>query len=299
MKNKFKRCALLLASSSLLAAHSVTAANALYNAGDLVLTFQKIGSSNTVYANLGNAATQFRGSTAGTAGGTNHLNIIDLSTTLEAAFGTGWQSDTGIYMGAVGVYSTDESTQDLVNGDPARALYVSKARTAVGTSGLANSTAWSLATGGDTAMSTAANNIFASNNVLETAETNSLTTIALTSVSQIDNQNPFLSGTIQGTAYGVFGGGVQQAGSASSYAQFAYGPSGTNEFMLDLYRMVAVEGIDGQVAGTGLPRRSTYEGTILVGSNGMASFVAIPEPSSLALGGLAAGALVLRRRRSA
>jgi hypothetical protein len=245
--------------------------NLKYSPGDLVLTFQKIGSTNTVYVNIGNAATKFRGTASGPTGSSNQLDIIDISATLTTAFGAGWQSDTGIYVGAVGVYSTDDTTEDVVDGDPARTVYVSKSRTAVGTVGLAGSTAWNLATGGDTSMSTASNNIFASNNVLETREADSFTTIALTEDSQIDDQNPFLTGTIQGAGYGVFGGGVQQVGSAASFGTF--GAAGSVEFALDLYRMLALEGLPGQIAGTGNVRRSTYEGTITVGTNGKVSFI--------------------------
>jgi len=277
--------------------------NLKFAPGDLVLTFQKIGSTNTIYANLGNAATLYRGTAAG-PDAANRLNITDLSSTLTAAFGAGWASDAGIYAGAVGVYNTDSTPgADIVAGDPSRTLYVSKARTALGAVGAAQSTAWNFRTAGDGAMSTAASNIYASNNVLATNETASLTTIASTSVSQIDNQNPFLSGTIQGAAYGVFGGGVQQAGADISFGTF--GAAGSTEFALDLYRMLAETGLDGQVGGaTGalLARQSTYEGTITVGTNGGVSFTssltAIPEPSGMVLTCLlAVSGLTLRSRR--
>lgn len=246
--------------------------NIKYAPGDLVLTFQKIGSENTVYANIGNAATLFRGTASGAADAANRLNIIDLSTVLNTAFGSTWKDDTTIYVGAVGVQNDDSESQDLVNGDPSRTLYVSKPRNSVKTLGSADSSAWSLSTAGDTAFSAASNKIVASNNTLETREANSFTTIALTGDSQIDDQNPLnpsLNGIIQGTAYGVFSGGVQQVGSATSFGTF--GAAGSVEFALDLYRILAVDNIAGQVSGT--IKRGTYEGTITIGTNGQVSFI--------------------------
>jgi hypothetical protein len=291
MKNTFKRCALLMASSSILAAFSASAANSFYAPGDLVLTFQKEGDTNTVYANLGSAA-GFRGTASGAAGGTNQLNILDLSSTLTSAFGSQWASDTAIYAGLAGVFSTNDTNSIITNGDPARTLYVSASRNNVGTVGAASSSGYTVNT--NSGMTTGASGILTQNNAFET-NYDAQVTVSLTSASQIDNMNPFLSTGIQGTAFNIFGGGVQQVGSDSSFGTF--GPAGSTEFALDLYRILAKTGITNQVAGS--LRSGSYEGTVTVGTNGMVSFVAVPEPSSLALVGLAAGSLVLRRRRSA
>src|ERR1035437_10340597 len=128
MKQTIKHFALLVASSSLLAAVSASAANTFYAPGDLVLFFQQAGGSNTVYADLGNAATQFRGATAGADSTTTRLNFLDLNTTLTSAFGAGWASDPTVYAGLGGVYSTNNTSSALVNGDPYRTLYVSAPR---------------------------------------------------------------------------------------------------------------------------------------------------------------------------
>lgn len=293
MKNKIKRCALLVASSSILAAFPAQAANSFYNAGDLILTFQKEGGTNTVYANLGNAATLYRGAAAGSADGTNNINFLDLSTTLTSAFGAGWASDSAIYAGLAGVWGTSSSTSNnnLQDGDPNRTLYVSQSRDNVGTVGQATSSGYVVNT--NTGMTSGSSGITQMALVFEN-NYDSLITVSPTAVSQIDEQNSFLAPGIQGVAYNIFASGVQQVGSAGTFGTF--GEAGSVEFALDLYRIVGKTNAPGQVAGT--LREGSYEGTVTVGTNGLVSFVAVPEPSSISLVGLAAGALILRRRRA-
>ena len=245
------------------------AQNANYAPGDLVLFFQQANGSNTVYANLGNAATKFRGAAAG-PDVLNMKDILDLGATLKSAFGDNWATDTTIYAGLAAVADTSPDGTTPVNGDPPRTLYVSKPRTAVGIVGSANSAAWNIAT--NTLMSGGASGIEAQNNKLETLYT---TAVAVSPVgdSTIDEQNPFITSPgirIQGSAFNsTFSGGAQQQGTAGDFGTF--GPAGTVHFALDLNRILATTGIAGQVAGN--LRKGSFEGTITVNSSGQVSFI--------------------------
>lgn len=296
MKQNIKRYAVFMAASSLLAVLPAGAANSFYAPGDLVLFFQKEGSTNTVYANLGNAANLYRGSATGTVGQDSLTkgNILDLNTTLESAFGASWESDTGIYAGLAGVWGTSNTSNVLQDLDPHRTLYVSASRNSVGTVGQASSSPWNLTTAGQTALTNGATGIFSQNNQFEN-NFDAQQTVALTSLSGIDEANPFLSPGVQGAAFGgLFGGGVQQVGTAGTRG--TYDGVGEAEFALDLYRILSKTNAAGQMGGP--LAQGTFEGTVVVGSNGQVSFL-VPEPSTLALSGLAAGFLAFRRRRSA
>lgn len=254
--------------------------NTFYSAGDLLLTFQKVGNTNTVYADLGNAATVFRGSAADHSA-PNKINFANLSATLTSAFGSGWATDTAIYAGLAGVYATSSTSSTLVNGDPPRTLYVSAPRTSVGTVGQANSVAWVVAS--NTLMTTGATGIQAQNNIF--GDTNYASVngglgygynaqfiVSPTSISLIDDQQPitvFQGNNYQGLAFGTFDGGIQQQGITGSFGSF--GPAGTVQFALDLYRILGKNTVTGQVAGP--LRTGTYEGTVTVNSSGQVSFV--------------------------
>ena len=265
LKNPLVSSALALA----LAATSATAQNSFFTPGDLVLFFQKEGGDKTIYANLGNAATVFRGSAAG-PGAANSINFRDISAELTAAFGSGWASDPAIYAGLAGVWGTSGTNfTALQNGDPHRTLYASDSRASVGTVGLANSDGWNLTTAGNTAITNGATGIFSQNNVFE-LNYDVQKTVSPTSISGIPFANPFLSAGIQGPAFGgLFGGGVQQVGTVGSFGSF--GAAGSVEFALDLYRILAITTAPGQVAGT--QRVGSYEGTVTVNSSGQVSFV--------------------------
>ncbi|MES2658174.1 MAG: PEP-CTERM sorting domain-containing protein [Verrucomicrobiota bacterium] len=295
MKQKFTKCILAVASASLLGTSASQAANSFFATGDLMLFFQKAGSSNTVYASLGNTATEFRSATTGA--GVQHINIIDLNSTLTSAFGAGWASDTEIYAGLAGVWGNSSTSTTLGptvgQGDPHRTIYVSSPRLGVGVEGEANSVGWDLTEAGNGALTGASSQIISMNNILETNYTTQ-TVVSPTGVSLIDDRNPFLSTAlgIQGQAFGLFDGGVQQRGTAGTFGSFT--ETGSAEFALDLYRILGKNNIPGQVGGTNSV--GSYEGTVVIGTDGMVSF--IPEPSSTALLGVAALGL-LRRRRSA
>jgi len=243
-----------------------------YSVGDLVLFFQKAGSTNTVYADLGNAATAFRGSAAG-PDAPNKVNFLDVSDALTTAFGSGWANDTSVYAGLAAVASTSPTSSTLQNGDPPRTLYVSKPRTAVGIVGTANSAQWTIL--GDTTMSQEANGIYAQNNKLATLYTDSSITVSLPSDSAIRDANPFTAPGIQAPAFQqAFDGGVQQVGIAGSFGTF--GDAGPVKFALDLYRILAKTGVVGQVGGD--LRKGSFEGTVTVNSSGQLSYIAQGTP---------------------
>jgi hypothetical protein len=294
--NRSNKLVILAAAALATGMATAKAQNPDYAAGDLVLFFQNpggaTGNDQTLYVNVGQTALDFRGAAAG-VDVANDLNIINISSQLTAAFGANWATETTLYAGLAGVWGNAGSLNNtLLNGDPNRTLYVSQARTDVGTVGQANSTGYTI--GGDTAMTTAANGMITQNNVLETTGTG-LTLQAATSASQIDDQNPFTVPGVQGTAFGTFPGGVQQAGSASQFGNFG-GLTGI-EFALDLYRILAKTNAPGQTAGP--LRVGTYEGTLVLDTLGNVSFVttAVPEVSSaLLVGSLGLAGLVRRRR---
>jgi hypothetical protein len=250
-----------------LAAGSANAQNANYAPGDLVLYFQQEGGSKTVYANLGNTATEFRAAAAG-PGAPNKVNFLDISAALTSAFGAGWADDPTIYAGLAGVWGTSNTSNVLTNGDPHRTLYVSASRSGVGSVGAANSTAWDLSLAGNSAMDAGSSNIKSQNDRLETLYTTAVA-VSPTGDSFIDEQNPFLAAGVQGNAFNAFAGGVQQVGAAGSFGSF--GAAGTVEFALDLYRVLAKTTISGQVAGA--LRVGSFEGTVTLNSSGMVSFI--------------------------
>lgn len=239
--------------------------NPSYAAGDLILFFQQEGGTNTVYANLGNAATLFRGTASG-PGAANQVNFKDLNAKLVEAFDSNWAADPTVYAGLAAVWGTDPDDEALQDGDPQRTLYISKSRTGVGSIGAAGSSGWTI--NSNTGMTGASSNIFNQNNIVEQLYSEA-TVVAPSAVSRIDEQNPFLAAGVQGVAFSTFGGGVQQAGTVGSFG--AFGEAGNVEFALDLYRIVATAGIADQVTGT--VRKGTYEGTVTVNSDGQVSFI--------------------------
>jgi hypothetical protein len=305
MKLKNKLAAMLVASGSLVAATTSNAAS--YVAGDLVLFFFQESGSQTVYVNLGQAYT-YRGAAAGSQDATAVTNILEsrgstqsgaavtnLGTTLTNAFGASWASMTNLYAGLAAVRSASTSTSaTAVNGDPSRTIYTSVANNLVDEPG-------GRVVPGNTDMTTIANNTISmntkflgSNDILQAGVADSF----------IDEQNPFFTSGILDTAFGSLAGGVAQVGTATSLGSF--GDVSNVEFALDLHRILATNGGAGTITagldseGNTIPTRtSTYEGTITINSSGVVGFSAVPEPSSVMLLGLGAGALAFRRRRNA
>jgi len=119
MKLKSKFATLLVASASLLAVSSASAAT--YVAGDLLLGFRATGGTGqtTDYIiNLGSSTT-IRDASAG-------LTLGTYGTDLVATYGAGWATRSDLYWGLITErqqYSTFGNS--LVNGDPGGTLYAS------------------------------------------------------------------------------------------------------------------------------------------------------------------------------
>ena len=297
-QNKIIRFA-LLASAAMFA---VGSAQGAVTAGSLVLFFQKPGDTDTVYVNLGNAATLYRGAAAGSSAANQALDIININSTLVSAFGSGWASDQNIYAGLAGVLENSTATT-VVNGDQYRTLYVSRSRASVGTVGASGSTSYNLLAAGS--LTSGSTNIRGLITNFATQLGSADQGIVTTDLSVIDNQNPTTLAGVQSTAFGQFTTGVQQRGSASTIGNFGWDDgsgydlyASSVEFALDLQRLVPDGTVEpGEVAGQS--RFGSYEGTVTIGSNGSVSFITIPEPSSITLAGIAGLALAFRRRRNA
>ena len=252
------------------------AVNSHYAPGDLVLYFQQDGGTKTIYVDLGNAATVFRGIATG-ADAANKINFLDISAALTSAFGAGWASNPTVYAGLAGVWGTNTNTSinTLQDGDPNRTIYISAARSSVGTIGVKSSGGYTI--GSNTSMNTASAQIEQQNSVFADVDGanayDAQVIVSPTSISLIDENNPFMTAGVLGNAFNdIFAGGVMQQGDTASFGTF--GDAGNVEFALDLYRIQAKNNAPGQVGFGQTLRKGTFEGTVTINSSGMVSFVA-------------------------
>lgn len=295
--NRFQNSALfaLTATVSLIAASPAVAQNPTFTFGDLVLGFQNpggaVGSDQQVLVRLGDAAVDFRNKRDA---GESNYNVANIGATLTSAFGPSWWELSTLYMSVFAANSNSALSTALdADAEPTRTLYIGRARNEVGTRGAFGSTPWVLS--GNADMTSGANSII---NMTQVLETQSVTTTAVTNAAagKLDEENPFL-GNNQGTAYGVFPGGVQYQFGAGIFGTLP--EIGGVEGVLDLQRMQARNDRPGQY-GFGEPiREGSFLGTISINQAGIVAFqTAIPEPSSVAL--LVGSALLLgsRFRRS-
>lgn len=280
-----------------LMASPAMAANSAFAPGDLVLFLQERTGSNTMYVNLGNAATLYtRGQTG--VNGPSVFNITNIGSQLESAFGPSWASNTELYAGLAAVWGTSATNAvDLLDGDPHRTLYVSQSRASVGTTGVAVSAAPVLNTNGG--MTTGASGITSMWLPFENLYEGNVA-ISPKTASTIDDQNSFTvvgPTVIQDPAFGVFNGGVQQRGGAGEFGDFEWQEN--VEFALDLYRIQARNAVPGQTGFGETVRQGTFEGTVVINSGGDVSFLTgqIPEASTSMLALLGGVAAVAHRRR--
>lgn len=284
---------LALAVGSLaISALSANAANSFHAASDLVLTFQNpggaTGSTQTVTVALGNVSTVFRD------GGT--FTTINIASTLSSTFGPNWFDATTLWVGAAGFRGTSASSTQLLDSDPHQTIYISKARTTVGTEGQANTAISNLGLGTGTGI---VNGINAVKGRIEADGTTAIF-VEGTSTSFIDDQNPFSSPGVQNAAYTDVAGGVQGNFGAGNLGTNVLGATGTVELALDLYRFQTRSDL-ADPTGFNQTNVGQFLGTITINQAGDVNFSAVPEPSTYAMFGLAAVVIgfVIKRRRAA
>jgi len=248
-----------------------------FNNGDLLLGVQATGgtgSNKNVFFNLG-SGTGFRDDA-------NQGVLGNIATDLVAAFGANWYERTDLHFGVIGNLSSAPTTglgaASPVNGDPSRTFYASRPTLEIG-----DSVAW---TGFNSSMlGTAGGALNGQETMVRTltaSGTGAATLDQNTSPTEWNNGWTAWNPT-PGTAYSIFGGGIQ-----NSFGQ------GGDAVLVDVQRILATTtGAD----PSGTPFVGSYETTIGIGSDG--TIFAVPEPSSAVLAGLAGLAFVARRRRQA
>jgi hypothetical protein len=286
-KTLINRLAFALAAFAV--AGTTTSKAATYNIGDLLIGFVATGGTGadtTLIANLG-VTTTYRDQT------TDSINFINIGTQLANTFntpgGAAWYDRTDLYVSLLGVRSSSNTSSSIVNGDPARTLYASQPRTAVGTEGTSNSSIPTIT--GDGAYTSVAVAMLAVSNRFKTSATDSALTMPDSLANTIDE---FTGGNV---SYGAYQSRVDQAFTATTWGTI--GLAGTVEAALDLYRNQARNDIAGQT-GFGEPvGPGTFEGTFTINQSGQVSFLAaVPEPGSALMLGLAGIGSLLRRRRA-
>jgi len=297
IKFKSKLCAWVLTAGSLtISSVAANAQNAFHAPSDLVLTFQNpggaTGATQTVMVSLGNVSTVFRD------GGS--FTSINIASTLSSTFGATWYDTTTLWAGAVGFRGTSSTSTLLLESDPHQTLYVSKARTSVGTAGSANSAISNIPLNAGTGITSGINSV---KNQMETLGTTAQFAQA-TSASFIDDQNPFSSPGVQNAAYSNISGGVQGAFGAGNLGSSVLGASGTVELALDLYRIQTRNDVSGQYGFGEAVNTGAYLGTLTINQGGDVGFsvasAAVPEPSTYAQAAVAlaiAAFFIARKRR--
>lgn len=275
-------------------ASSALAQNANYANQDLVVYFQNpggaFGADQTLMVTLGNAALLYRDASS------SILNISNIGSLLSSTFGANWFNETTLSMGAASAWSSNALSSGLQNADPHRTTYTSRNRNDIGgdlgLAGAANSSQPTINIGNMAALN---NSILGAVGRLETQSTTT-TLVETVGNSQIEETNPSNG---QSTAWNSnYPGGTSDLGFAGTYG--AFGGVENIELAIDIYRMQARNNIAGQDGFGEAVGAGRFEGSVVLDTAGNLSFVTVPEPTTAALLGLAAGALgFMRRRRNA
>ena len=311
LTSKLRLASLAVSALAVSSTGAFAAADDAYTANDLLLFSQNpagsTGTDRIVYYSLGSTYNVFRdAATPSSANFGSTISLGNIGGNLTSTFGTDWTNLTSsIYFGAAGQNgNVNAISTGISNGDLARTVYVTKARSGVGIVGQANSASPLF----DPAQTSVAGQISGSNAISGMTQPG----VVAFSDTLLDNSNPFSSGN-PSTAYGAINGGIMQ--SVGSNLTFG---SIEGVVLLDLYRVTKTSGTNG-TAGTlwhnansitstysdntyagPNSARADYLGTIGIAANGDVNFAAVPEPSTYALIALS-GILyffVNRRRKS-
>jgi hypothetical protein len=256
-----------------------------YSKNDLLLFSQNpagtSGSDKLVYFSLGSTLNIFRrAATPGEPTYGSTVRLGNIGAILTSTFGSDWTGlASSIYFGAAGQNgATNAILTAISNGDLARTVYVTKARSGVGSVGQANSASPLF----DPAQTAVAGQISGSNTIA------GMTQPGVTAVGDtlLDDYNAFSSGN-PSTAYGAINGSIMQpVGSSLTFASIK------GVVLLDLYRVTKTSGTNG-ASGTAWHNansitatysdntypgsnsaRADYLGTLAVEADGSVYFVA-------------------------
>jgi hypothetical protein len=241
---------------------ALAAADDAYTANDVLLFLQNpagaVGNDKVAYFSLGNTVSVFRDSAAGSV-----TNLGNINTTLNATFGSDWADKAStIFVGAAGQQgSTSATNTGVTNGDYARTVYVTKARSGVGTIGQANSASPLF----DPSQTGVAGQIAGSNLISGMTQPGSVAF----GDTLIEGYNPFSNGN-PSTAYGAISGGIQNSIGNST---LTFGSVTNVVTALDLYRVTKTTGTNATNANTALwhvsnNKTATYSNNSYPGSNG-------------------------------
>jgi hypothetical protein len=290
--NKNIAVAILATSIGTFAAATASAVNPDYtpNTQQVILGFQGIngfGGTDVVQVVLG-SANIYRDATA------NIPNIVNIGSLLTSWTGSStWYESTNLFWGLGTVWSNGNPPADLYNGDPDQTVYISKARTAVGSELIKNST---ITTPTGSQLGSASNALISMGGRIYNDGTSGAQTYAKSLTNTWEDYNVTSNAGVQSTAFGFVAGGTQFRFGAGSFGTFS---TGAAEGALDFYRAQRVNDIAGQFDEGGIVNVPQYEGIFTINQAGDVSFIApVPEPSSALLVGASVLGMAFRRRRT-
>jgi len=276
-----------------LAAVSHVNAQIVVNQGDLLLGFyQNLGASagaNTYIYNLGKGSDWLNNTST-------LASIKNINADLTLAFGSGWASDATLRMSVIGGFDGSNSSAGL---DPARTIYFSS-----GITGSFTPHSTTTPTMISAVRSTVSNNIGANYLANMNAEPLGGATDG-GAIVPTSNPNDLAQYSIP-TAASYFGATGLNPNASLGSGNLGTGTGGyTVEAAVDLYRILnTTTGADltaGLSAGNAVVGTGQYIATFTLASDGQVRMdtLAVPEPSTYALLGLAGVAFLAVRRRGA